>query len=96
MSDFLTRLAERALGQAPLAQPWIAFRFAKGPDLAVQGPGLLPPEATAPEPAARPEVEEVPAVWRRLLETPQQAAPTQPPASAPVPGSWRRPRGGAR
>jgi hypothetical protein len=93
MSDFLTRLAERALGQTPLAKPWIAFRFAKGPDLAVPGPGPLPPEPVRPAPPPMPEMEEVPAVWHRLLSPPQAAAVAEP--TVPAAHSLRRPRGGA-
>ncbi|HXO42400.1 MAG TPA: hypothetical protein VN999_13180 [Thermoanaerobaculia bacterium] len=73
MSDFLTRLAERALGLTPLAQPWLAPRFARGPELAsnLEGAaGLATETAPAAAAAAPADVEEEAAVWRRLLEQP--------------------------
>jgi hypothetical protein len=83
MSDFLTRLAERALGVAPAAEPWVPPRFAQGPDLL---------DSSSDLPASREaEREESPAVWQRLLE----AGPARPAAAqesarqAPQPGTVR-------
>lgn len=94
MSDFLTRLAERALGVAPAAEPWIPPRFAQGPDLL---------EPSSGRPASREaEREETPAVWQRLLE-PVAARPAsggEAPPPVRQPGTVRflappRPRSGA-
>jgi len=41
MTDFLTKLAERALGVAPVAQPVIAPLFAPGPAIPASGPPSL-------------------------------------------------------
>jgi hypothetical protein len=37
MADFLSRLAERSLGRAPLARPVVAPLFATGPELGAEG-----------------------------------------------------------
>jgi hypothetical protein len=89
VSDFLTRLAERAQGLALLAQPWIAPRFARGPEIASGGAGA----AAAPHPAG--DAGEEAAVWRRLLEQPPEPAPA-PRRSAPEPAPPAGPPGSVR
>lgn len=83
MSDFLTRLAERALGVAPAAEPWVPPRFAQGPDLLESSSDLPAPRET--------EREETPAAWQRLLAAvPARPAPAQEaPRQAPQPGTVR-------
>jgi hypothetical protein len=80
MSDFLTRLAERALGVAASADPWIPPRYAQGPDLL---------ETSSGGPAARgAERVEPSATWQRLLE-PVPARSAQAAEPPPQPGTVR-------
>lgn len=91
MSDFLTRLAERAQGLAPLAQPWLAPRFAAGPDLG-SAPGQGGDRAAEPAPQpVRPLPRPIPAAPRPTAlppahqEDPRAPEPDAAPSPDPIP-----------
>ncbi len=83
MSDFLSRLAERALGVAPMVQPLVDSRYAAGPgDAAAAAPGFTETHA---EREAVPSAASgaAPAVGRPAAPGPAAAAgsPPAPPAA---------------
>ena len=99
MSDFVTRLAERAMGMAPVVQPLIASMFAPEP-----AGGLMEPEdetATVPEvqdltpraqtppetPMPAPQNEEPDTGVTPLSDAPDAAPPARPAPSKQAPAS---------
>jgi len=90
MSDFLTRLAERALGLGPMIRPWVAPRFAEDTrpfGLEAEGPPLPLPKRLRST-----EAEEMAERAAERRAEPRAETPTAPGEALPLPARLRSDR----
>ena len=84
MSDFLSRLVERAMGKMPVVQPRLLSRYEAGPGVpGVRGQALEEPPGPDVTPA--PTRPEQPALGERTLESPPAVRVAAPTPDAPRP-----------